>query len=66
MSVIDFDELKLLSGYSQVSKVLAFLRENKIRFVIGGDGRPRTTHDLLAEDLRDERPAKTTEVRFTT
>lgn len=64
--VVDFQDLQLLSGYKQVSKVLAFLRENKIRYVIGGDGRPRTTHDLLAEDLRDERPAETAEVRFVT
>ena len=65
MSVVDFEDLQLLSGYKQVSKVLAFLRENRIRYVVGGDGRPRTTHDLLAEDLRDERREKVTEVRFT-
>ena len=65
MSVIDFEDLQLLSGYKQVSKVVAFLRDNKIRFVVGGDGKPRTTNDMLQEDLRDEKSDTVTEVRFT-
>ena len=65
MSVIDFEDLQLLSGYKQVSKVIAFLRDNKIRFVVGGDGKPRTTNDMLQEDLRDEKSDTVTEVRFT-
>ena len=64
MSVIDFEDLQLLSGYRQVSKVVAFLRDNKIRYVVGGDGKPRTTNDMLQEDLRDEKSDTTTEVRF--
>lgn len=65
MSVIDFEDLQLLSGYKQVSKVIAFLRDNKIRYVVGGDGKPRTTNDILQEDLRDEKSDTVTEVRFT-
>lgn len=65
MSVIDFEDLQLLSGYKQVSKVVAFLRDNKIRFVVGGDGKPRTTNDMLQEDLKDEKSDTLTEVRFT-
>lgn len=64
MSVVQFEELQALSGYKQVSKVVSFLRENRIRYVLGGDGRPRTTHDLLKEDLTDERQYPITEVRF--
>ena len=64
MSVVQFEELQALSGYKQVSKVVSFLRQNRIRYVLGGDGRPRTTHDLLKEDLTDERSKSTTEVRF--
>lgn len=65
MSVVEFEELQALSGYKQISKVVSFLRQNRIRYVLGGDGRPRTTHDLLREDLTDERKEKVTEVRFT-
>ena len=65
MSVVEYEELAALSGYKQISKVVSFLRENRIRFVLGGDGRPRTTHDLLKEDLTDERKESTTEIRFT-
>lgn len=65
MSVVQFEELAALSGYKQVGKVISFLRENRIRYVLGGDGRPRTTHDLLKEDLTDERQQITTEIRFT-
>ena len=40
MAVIDFADLQALSGYKQASKVMDWLRENQIRFVIGGDGSP--------------------------
>ena len=59
MSVVPFEELQALSGYKQVSKVIAFLREHRIRYVIGGDGKPRTTSDLLSEDLDGEKQAST-------
>ena len=49
----------------QIGKVIAFLRDNKIRYVVGGDGKPRTTNDMLKEDLRDEKSDTVTEVRFT-
>lgn len=63
MAVIDFADLQLLSGYKQVSKVIDFLRSNRIPYVMGGDGKPRTTKDLLDGALTDEQ-APTTEVRF--
>ena len=59
MSIIDFASLQALSGYKQVSKVIAFLREHRIRYVIGGDGKPRTTSDFLSEDLDGEKQAAT-------
>ena len=62
MSVVPFEELQALSGYKQVSKVIAFLREHRIRYVIGGDGKPRTTNDLLSEDIDGTREA--TALRF--
>lgn len=65
MSVIDFKDLQLLSGYRQVSKVISFLQDNKIPYVLGGDGRPRTTDDILREVLRDEPATEFTEIRFT-
>lgn len=58
MSVIDFDDLQSLSGYRQVSKVIDWLRENRIRFVVGGDGKPRTTHDMLEQDLDAKKKRK--------
>ena len=58
MSVIDFEDLQSLSGYRQVSKVLDWLRENRIRFVVGGDGKPRTTHDMLEQDLNGQKERK--------
>ena len=64
MSVIDFADLQALSGYRQVGKVMDWLRENQIRFVIGGDGKPRTTHDLLESDLDAKKERKPTAVRF--
>lgn len=63
MSVIDFEELQLLSGYKQPSKVCRFLKDNAIPFVVGSDGKPRTTNDMLNEGLRDEQD-RTTEIRF--
>ena len=56
--MIDFADLQALSGYRQVSKVVDWLRENQIRFVIGGDGKPRTTHDLLEADLDGQKARK--------
>ena len=64
MSVIDFSDLQALSGYRQVSKVMDWLRENQIRFVIGGDGKPRTTHDMLEQDLDATKERKPAAVRF--
>ena len=51
MAVVDFDALQQLSGYRQVGRVVDWLREHRIRYVIGGDGKPRTTSDFLSEDL---------------
>lgn len=61
--MVDFEELQLLSGYKQASKVCRFLKENSIPFVIGSDGKPRTTSDMLNEGLRNEQ-AESAEVRF--
>ena len=47
LMVIDFDDLQRLSGYKQVSKVIEWLREQRVAYVVGGDGKPRTTHDML-------------------
>ena len=65
MSVVPFEALQELSGYKQVSKVIEWLGNNRIRYVVGGDGKPRTTDDFLAEDL-DGKPAekKATPVLF--
>ena len=65
MSVVSFDALQELSGYKQASKVIEWLGNNRIRYVVGGDGKPRTTSDFLSEDL-DGKPAerKTTPVLF--
>ena len=64
MAVIGFTDLQALSGYRQVSKVVDWLRENGIRFVVGGDGKPRTTHDMLEQDLDAKKERKPTAVRF--
>ena len=64
MSVVDFEELQLLSGYSQASKVIRFLKENSIPYVVGSDGKPRTTHDMLNEGIRNGNEDSATEVRF--
>ena len=45
--VVDFDDLQRLSGYKQASKVIEWLREQRVAYVVGGDGKPRTTHDML-------------------
>ena len=54
MAIIDFDDLQALSGYKQVSKVIDWLGNNGIRYVVGGDGKPRTTDDFLREALDGE------------
>ena len=64
MAVIDFADLQALSGYRQVSKVMDWLRENQIRFVVGGDGKPRTTHDMLEQDLDGQKERKSPTIRF--
>ena len=58
MSVVPFEALQDLSGYKQANKVIEWLRENKLRYVIGGDGKPRTTDDFLAEDLNGQKERK--------
>ena len=62
--MIDFADLQALSGYRQVSKVVDWLRENSIRFVIGGDGKQRTTHDMLEQDLDGKKERKSPTIRF--
>ena len=64
MVLVDFDELQLLSGSKQISKVCRFLTENSIPFVVGSDGKPRTTSDMLNEGIRNGKEVATTEVRF--
>jgi hypothetical protein len=63
MSVVDFDELQLLSGYKQASKVCRFLKDNSIPFVVGSDGKPRTTNEMLNRGIKDEQDT-TSEIRF--
>ena len=58
MSVIDFEDLQALSGYRQPSKVIDWLSGKGIRFVVGGDGKPRTTHDMLEQDLDGQKERK--------
>ena len=62
--LVDFEDLQLLSGFKQPSKVCRFLKENRIPFVVGSDGKPRTTDDMLNEGLKDDGSKKATEVRF--
>ena len=64
MSIVGFEELQLLSGYRQASKVCRFLKENSIPFVVGSDGKPRTTNDMLNRGIKDEHDNETTEIRF--
>ena len=51
MSVVEFEELQALSGFKQQSKVIDWLREQRIIHVVGGDGKPRTTDDYLREAI---------------
>ena len=52
MAVIDFSSLQDLSGRRLPGGVVEWLKENKVVFVVGGDGMPRTTDDMLPEALR--------------
>ena len=61
--IVSFEDLQALSGMVQVGKVVDWLREQHIRFVIGGDGKPRTTKDLLEEDLSGQK-REATAIRF--
>ena len=54
MSVVHFKDLQDLSGYKQANKVIAWLRERKVKFVIGADGKPRTFDDYLREAIDGE------------
>ena len=54
MSVVEFEQLQALSGYKQVGKVIDWLREQRVKFVIGGDGKPRTFDDYLREAIDGE------------
>ena len=65
MAVIDFHDLQVLSGYKQPTRVIDWLKQNGVSFVVGGDGKPRTTSDLLQRDLTDDRQDEAAEVRFT-
>ena len=64
MSVVPFEELQILSGSRQVSKVCRFLDENRIPYVVGSDGKPRTTSDMLNEGIRNGKEDAAAEVRF--
>lgn len=65
MSVVQFEDLQALSGYKQVSKVIEWLREHKVKFVIGGDGKPRTFDDYLREAIDGEtRPKEAPPILF--
>lgn len=61
--IVPYEDLQSLSGMKQVGKVVDWLREQRIRFVIGGDGRPRTTKDMLEEDLSGQK-REATAIRF--
>lgn len=63
MALVDFADLQALSGYRQVSKVIDWCREHQLKFVIGGDGKPRTFDDYLREAI-DGEERKVTPVRF--
>lgn len=54
MSVVEFEQLQALSGYKQVTKVIDWCREQGLKFVIGGDGKPRTFDDYLREAIDGE------------
>jgi hypothetical protein len=51
---VRFKDLQELSGYKQPNKVIDWLREHKVKFVIGGDGKPRTFDDYLREAIDGE------------
>jgi hypothetical protein len=51
---VHFKDLQDLSGYKQPNKVIDWLREHKVKFVIGGDGKPRTFDDYLREAIDGE------------
>jgi hypothetical protein len=62
---VPFEALQELSGYKQQKRVIAWAREQGLKFVIGGDGLPRTTTDFLAEVFDGtEATTKTTPVLF--
>ena len=63
MSVVDFEDLQRLSGYRQVSKVIDWLREQRVAYVVGGDGKPRTTNDML-EAVFGGQEKQATPIRF--
>ena len=54
MAVVGFSDLQELSGFKQANKVIDWLREHKVKFVIGGDGKPRTFDDYLREAIDGE------------
>lgn len=54
MAVVGFSDLQELSGFKQSNKVIDWLREHKVKFVIGGDGKPRTFDDYLREAIDGE------------
>jgi hypothetical protein len=64
VSVVHFEDLQSLSGYRQVTKVVDWLREQRVAFVIGGDGKPRTTDDMLRKVLNGETAEEATPIRF--
>lgn len=65
MSVVTFEELQELSGFKQQTKVIAWAREQGLKFVVGGDGLPRTTTDYLAEVFDDtEKTTGSAPIRF--
>ena len=63
MALVDFSDLQAISGYRQVSKVVDWCRERKLKFVIGGDGKPRTFDYYLREAI-DGEERKATPIRF--
>ena len=54
MSVVHFKELQELSVFKQSNKVIDWCREQGLKFVIGGDGKPRTFDDYLREAIDGE------------
>ena len=60
--VINFEDLQELSGCRQQTKVIEWLEDSQIRYFLGRDGKPRTTHQFL--ELWHDGSKSTTEVRF--